>query len=41
LISGRIEMLVVLRGELVVCEERNRVSWTLLIKLDALREGMD
>jgi hypothetical protein len=41
LISGRIEILVVLRGELIVCEECNRVAWTLLIKLDARREGMD
>src|SRR5260370_28822374 len=41
LISGRIEILIVLRGELVVCEERNRVAWTFLIKLDTRRKGLD
>src|SRR5216683_1782790 len=35
LISGRIQILIVLRSELVVCEERNRVTRTFLIKLDA------
>jgi hypothetical protein len=41
LISGRIEIFVVLRGELVVCEKCNRVAWTFLIKLDTRREGKD
>ena len=41
LISGRIEMLVVLRGELIIREECNRVAWTFLIELDARRKGMD
>ena len=41
LISCRIEILVVLRGELVVCEERNRVAWTFLVKLDTRRKGID
>ncbi len=41
LISGRIQMLIVLRSELVVGEECNRVAWTFLIKLDARRKGMD
>ena len=34
-------MLIVLRSELVVGEECNRVAWTFLIKLDARRKGMD
>ena len=34
-------MLIVLRGELVVCEECNRVTWTFLIKLDTRRKDMD
>ena len=33
-------MLIVLRGELVVCEECNRVTWTFLIKLDTRRKDM-
>jgi len=41
LISGRIEILIALRGELVVCEERNAMAWTFLIKLDARREASD
>ena len=41
LISGRIEILIILRGELVVREECNRVTWTFLIKLDARRKHMD
>src|ERR1700730_10444324 len=41
LISGRIEILIVLRGELVVCEECNRVTWTFPIKLDTRRKSMD
>src|SRR5882672_9153237 len=41
LISGRIEMLVVLRGELVVREECNRMTWTFLIKLDTRRKDID
>src|SRR5229473_1451008 len=41
LISGRIEILVVLRGELVVREQRNRVASRILIKLHTCREGMD
>jgi hypothetical protein len=41
LISGRIKVLVVLRGELVVCEECDRVAWTFLVKLDTRRERMD
>src|SRR5260221_4797317 len=41
LISGRVEILVVLRGELVVGEECNRVAWTFLIKLDTRWKGMD
>jgi len=40
LVSGMIEILIVLRGELIVCEERNRVSWTLLIKLDTCRKNI-
>jgi hypothetical protein len=34
-------MLVVLRGELVIREERNRVAWTFFIKLDTRRKGLD
>jgi hypothetical protein len=34
-------MLIVLGGELVICEECNRVTWTFLIKLDARRKDMD
>jgi hypothetical protein len=41
LISGRIEILVVLRGELIICEECNRVTGALLIELDARRKAMD
>jgi hypothetical protein len=41
LISCGIEILVVLRGELVVGEERNGVSWAFLVKLDSRRKGMD
>ena len=41
LISGGIQILIVLRGELVVRENCNRVAWTFLIKLDARRKGMD
>src|SRR5882672_9244677 len=41
LISGRIEILIVLRGELVVCEERNRVAWTFPVKLDTPWKDMD
>src|SRR6202048_1547194 len=41
LISGRIEMLIILRGELVVCEKCNRVARTFLIKLDTRRKSMD
>ena len=41
LISGRIEILIVLRGELVVCEECNGVTWTFRIKLDTRRKGID
>src|ERR1700730_12091119 len=41
LISGRIEILIVLRGELVACEKCNGVAWTVLIKLDARWKGMD
>src|ERR1700692_1507328 len=41
LISGRIELRVVLRCELIVCEERNRVARASLIKLDARRKGID
>src|SRR5882724_8928536 len=41
LISGRIEILIVLRGELVICEKCNRVAWMFLIKLDPRRKGME
>jgi hypothetical protein len=41
LISGRIQILIILRGELVVCEECNRVTWTFLIKLDTGWKDMD
>src|SRR5258708_27814278 len=41
LISGRIQILIILRGELVVCEECNRVTRTCLIKLDTRRKNMD
>src|SRR5260370_20691569 len=41
LISCRVEILIVLRGELVVCEERNRMAWTFPIKLDTRRKDMD
>src|SRR5258708_34495722 len=41
LISGRIQILIVLRGELVVCEECHRVTWTFLVKLDTRRKDMD
>jgi hypothetical protein len=41
LISGRIEILIVPRGELVVGEKCNRVAWTSLIKLDPRRKGVD
>jgi hypothetical protein len=41
LISGRIEMFVVLRGELIFREQCNGVAWTFLIELDARRKGMD
>jgi hypothetical protein len=34
-------MLIVLRSELVVCEECNRVAWTFPIKLDTGWKGMD
>ena len=41
LIPGRIEILIVLRGELVVCEQRNRVAWMFLIKLDTRWKDVD
>jgi hypothetical protein len=41
LISGRIQILIALRGELVVCEECNRVTWTFLVKLDTSWKDMD
>jgi hypothetical protein len=41
LISGRIEMLVVLRGELIIREECDRVTRAFLIKLDTVWEDMD
>jgi len=41
LISGAIQILIVLRGELVVREECNRMTWTFLIKLDTRRKDMD
>jgi hypothetical protein len=41
LISGRIQILIVLRGELVVCEECNRVTRTFLIELDTGWKDMD
>jgi hypothetical protein len=41
LISGRIEILVILRRELVICEQCNRVAWIFLVKLDARREAID
>ena len=40
LISGRIQILIVLRGELVVREECNRVASTFLVKLDTRRKNM-
>jgi hypothetical protein len=41
LISGRIEVLVVLRAELIVGEERNRVAWAFLVHLDTGRKDMN
>jgi hypothetical protein len=41
LISGRIEILIVLRAELVVGEEGNRVPRTSLIHLDTSRKNVD
>jgi hypothetical protein len=41
LISGGIQIFIVLRGELVVCEECNRASWTFRIKLDTGWKDMD
>jgi hypothetical protein len=41
LISGRIQILIVLRGELIIREERNRVTWTFLVKFDTGRKNMD
>ncbi len=41
LIPGGVKILIVLRGELVVCEERNRVAWMFLIKLDTRRKAVD
>src|SRR5450631_4034807 len=40
LIPSGVEILIVLRGELVVRKERNRVTWTFFIKLDTRRKGM-
>ena len=40
LVSGRIQILIVLRGELIIREERNRVTWTFLIKFDTGRKDM-
>lgn len=34
-------MLIVLRGELVVCEECNGVTWTFLVKLNTGWKDMD
>src|SRR6266851_8759224 len=41
LIPGRIQIFIVLRGELVVREECNRMTWTFLVKLDAGWEDMN
>jgi hypothetical protein len=41
LISGRIQMLIVLRSELIIREERDRVTWTAIIKLDNGWKDMD
>src|SRR5258708_18249215 len=41
LISGRIEILIILRGELIVREKSNRAAWTFRIKLDTRRKSMD
>ena len=41
LISGGIQIFIILRGELVVCEECHRVPWTFRIKLDAGWKDMD
>jgi hypothetical protein len=41
LISGRIQILIVLRRELIVREERNRVTWILLVKFDTGGKDMD
>jgi hypothetical protein len=34
-------MLIVLRGELIVCKECNGVAWTFLIKLHTRRKNLD
>src|SRR6266700_485191 len=41
LISRGIQILIVLRRELVVCEERDRVTWTFLIRLHTRRKDLD
>jgi hypothetical protein len=41
LISRRIEMLIVLRGELIIREECNRVTQAFLIKLDTGWQDLD
>src|SRR5882757_9011239 len=41
LIPGGIQILIVLRGELVICEDCNRMTWTFLIELDAGWKDMD
>jgi hypothetical protein len=41
LISGRIEILVILCGELIVGEKSNGAAWAFLVKLDAGRKDVD
>jgi hypothetical protein len=41
LISGRIQMLIVLSSELIIREECDRVTWTFIVKLDTGWKDMD
>jgi hypothetical protein len=41
LISGRIQMLIVLSSELIIREECDRVTWPFIVKLDTGWKDMD
>src|SRR3984893_11059828 len=41
LISGRIQLLIVLRSKLIIREECDRVTWTAIIKLDTGWKDLD